>query len=122
MNVKKFRLKKNVSVLSRSSALDSFKNSVFLSTRSLVDRSVKRLIISSVSDSFFNFVVGSVKDLIRSNLHNKFRKKYTYIELVQAINDILPGAILGEDDEGQIVIYTNLTEIENQEELADFEA
>lgn len=119
--MEKFKLKKNISVLSRSSALDLFKHSVFLSTRSLVDRSVKRLIIRSVSNSFFNFVVGSVQDSITSNLHNKFRKKYTYIELVQVINDILPGAILGEDDEGQIVIYTNLMEIEDQEELANFE-
>ena len=35
----------------------------------------------------------------------------TYAELVQAILVVLPNATFGEDNEGQLVIYTGLVEV-----------
>jgi len=36
-------------------------------------------------------------------------------ELIDALNQILPKSQLGEDNDGQIVVYTNLKEQENGE-------
>ncbi len=48
----------------------------------------------------------------------------TYSELVRAISAILPDATFGEDNEGQLVVYTNLqqTNPSDDAELKDFEA
>ena len=35
----------------------------------------------------------------------------TYKELAQAVAKLLPGATLGEDDDGQLVIYTDRQEV-----------
>lgn len=48
--------------------------------------------------------------------------KMTYAELVNAISAIIPGASFDEDNEGQLVIYTNLSEVKSGEPLVDFEA
>lgn len=47
----------------------------------------------------------------------------TYVELAQAIAAILPNATFGEDNDGQIVVYTNLrqTESDDNAPLTEFE-
>ena len=45
----------------------------------------------------------------------------TYAELVNLIAAILPNASFGEDNEGQLVIYTNLSE-DRDGNLVEFEA
>jgi len=37
----------------------------------------------------------------------------TYAELIDRISEILPGATVGEDFEGQLIIYTDLTLLED---------
>ena len=44
----------------------------------------------------------------------------TFDELFQKICEALPGASFGEDNDGQIVIYTNLREVGAGEQLAEF--
>lgn len=46
----------------------------------------------------------------------------TYQQLVRAIAKILPNATLGEDNDGQLIVYTNLSEVENEDELVDFDS
>lgn len=43
----------------------------------------------------------------------------TFSELDALICEILPNASMGEDEEGQLIIYTNLREIKDQEELEE---
>lgn len=45
----------------------------------------------------------------------------TLKELEDAIYKILPDAELSEDNQGQIIIYTNKWEMQDSEELSDFE-
>ena len=45
----------------------------------------------------------------------------TFQELVEAIAKILPNAEVGEDSDGQIVVYTSLSEAPNKEELVEFQ-
>lgn len=45
----------------------------------------------------------------------------TYAELVKSIEDILPGATFGEDNDGQLIIYTNKSEIGYDAELIEME-
>ena len=44
-----------------------------------------------------------------------------YLELVKEIERVIPGAYFDVDNEGQIVIYTNLTEPVRDAELVDFD-
>lgn len=43
-------------------------------------------------------------------------------ELLQDILEIMPNATVGEDQEGQLVIYTNLRIVSSDGHLAEFEA
>ena len=45
----------------------------------------------------------------------------TYDQLEQRIREILPSAEFGEDNYGQIIVYTGLVEKPDTDELADFE-
>ena len=45
----------------------------------------------------------------------------TFSELVKRIKEVLPEASFDEDLEGQIVIYTNLFELNREGDLARFE-
>jgi len=45
----------------------------------------------------------------------------TLKELVDAIYKIIPNAVFDEDNEGQIIIHTNKREMQDGEELSDFE-
>jgi hypothetical protein len=45
----------------------------------------------------------------------------TFDELMAAVLEILPEATIGEDNDGQLVVYTGLKEVTDWEELARFE-
>jgi hypothetical protein len=55
---------------------------------------------------------------------NEFKKnpKYKWTQFVDRVLEIIPEATLGEDEEGQIVIYTNLREVADRDELEEFKA
>ena len=44
----------------------------------------------------------------------------THNELYRKVLEIMPGAQMGEDNDGQLVIYTDLCEMPNQEQLFNF--
>jgi len=46
----------------------------------------------------------------------------TFDELYAKVLEIQPFATMGEDNEGQIVIYTGLREVPDQDELEQFES
>jgi hypothetical protein len=45
----------------------------------------------------------------------------TWEELIEEINKLLPGATFGDDNEGQIIIYTNLKVDHDNEHLVDMD-
>jgi len=45
----------------------------------------------------------------------------TFNELYAAILEVLPNAEIGEDNEGQVVIYTGLREVDPQANLGDMD-
>lgn len=44
-----------------------------------------------------------------------------YVELMKKIREIIPTAAFGEDDDGQIIIYTDLAEMPDEDELVPFD-
>lgn len=46
----------------------------------------------------------------------------TYADLVAGIQGFLKNATFGEDNDGQIIVYTNLREVQDSNELIEFEA